>query len=138
MSKGMIRIAKIPFSRVLQHIGKPRKRFWIDGKKYILRLSGERMNLLGRTQVCACCGLKGKYFWLEYSGCKPPHLNLYAVTKKGKEILMTMDHWLARSKGGITEQNNLVLLCTICNGIKKNETITLEDLRKKVEQKHIN
>jgi 5-methylcytosine-specific restriction endonuclease McrA len=129
MQKGMKRIVKLPFSRVLQHIGKPRKRVWHEGKLYVLRLGGERMKLLGRTQVCACCGLKGKYFWLEHSGNRPPHLNLYAVRKNGKEVLMTMDHIVARSRGGKTESENLQLLCKKCNQAKKDKDISLDELR---------
>lgn len=130
MQSGMKRIAKIPFSRVLQHIGKPRKRIWADGKLYVLRLGGVRIRLLGRTQVCACCGLKGKYFWLEHSGNRPPHLNLYAVRKSGKEVLMTMDHVLPRAKGGQTEDGNVQLLCKPCNQKKRDKELSLEELRK--------
>ena len=122
MQKGMKRIVKLPFSRVLHHIGKPRKRVWHEG--------GERMKLLGRTQVCACCGLKGRYFWLEHSGCMPPHLNMYAQRKNGKEVLMTMDHILPRAKGGKTEEKNLQLLCKRCNNLKRDKELTIEELRK--------
>ena len=129
MQKGMKRIVKLPFSRVLHHIGKPRKRVWHEGKVYVLRLGGERMKLLGRTQVCACCGLKGRYFWLEHSGCMPPHLNMYAQRKNGKEVLMTMDHILPRAKGGKTEEKNLQLLCKRCNGLKRDKELSIEELR---------
>ena len=128
--KGMIRIVKLPLSRVLQHIGKPRKRVWADGKLYVLRLGGVRMKLLGRTQVCACCGLKGRYFWLDHSGNRPPHLNLYAVRRNGQEVLMTMDHVLPRAKGGKTEDGNVQLLCKPCNQKKRDLELSLDELRK--------
>jgi 5-methylcytosine-specific restriction endonuclease McrA len=49
--------------------------------------------------------------------------------------MLTMDHILPKSKGGKTTPDNLQLLCSRCNKIKKNLVISLEDLRKKVVSK---
>lgn len=71
---------------------------------------------------CVCCGLEGKYFAKE-KGEKDIsyHLNLYGVNEKGKEILMTKDHIIPKSKGGKDEVNNYQTMCVICNVKKGNK-----------------
>lgn len=134
--RGMKRIAKFWLSPVLNRIGPKRwkVRAQVDGqwRTFNVKMSGERMKLLGRTQKCACCGVEGKFFWLESSGARPPHFNLYGVFKSGRAVLMTMDHITPKSKGGKTEESNLQLLCSRCNEVKKDHDMTLEELRAKV------
>lgn len=58
------------------------------------------------TKGCKCvvCGIEGKYFAKErHLYDKTYHLNLYAVDDNGDEILMTKDHIIPRSKGGIDD-----------------------------------
>ena len=129
--KGYHRIAKLTLEEVLPHLGQQRHKFVIGGRKYNVRTANQRLLALARSQTCACCGIKGTHFWLECSGCMSPHFNLYATNEHGDEVLMTIDHILPRSKGGETQQDNLQTLCTTCNGLKKNETLTLEQLRKR-------
>lgn len=70
--------------------------------------------------TCVDCGLEGKYFALEKDKkANRYHLNLYSV-KDGEEILMTKDHIIPKSKGGIDELNNYQTMCRICNGKKGN------------------
>lgn len=128
--KGMKRIKRFSLQAVLPHIGKVERKFWA-GRVYRVRLSSQRDLLIGRTQTCACCGLKGTYFWLEHSGCRPPHFNLYGINKNGNEVMLTADHIKPRSKGGKTEQANFQLLCKHCNKAKRNDEITLEELRQR-------
>jgi hypothetical protein len=100
-----------------------------------VKMTGERMQLFHRTQKCACCFLLGDHFWLEKSGFFSWHFNLYGYNRDSKPIMLTMDHILPKSKGGKTTPDNLQLLCSRCNKIKKNLVISLEDLRKKVVSK---
>ena len=104
----------------------------IGGQFYRVKMSGQRMALLGRERECACCGHTGVLFRLESSGCYSPHFNLYGAHESGL-ILMTMDHINPRSCGGKTFPGNLQLLCKICNEKKKNRPITLEVLREELE-----
>lgn len=127
-NKGRKRIHKFALDEVLPHIGKRQHVFWVKGKKYQIPLNNERMRLIGRSQVCRCCGLIGAYFWLERSGCRPPHFNLYAV-KHQREVLMTMDHIIPKSKGGATVEENLQMLCCKCNHSKQNDNLTIEELQ---------
>lgn len=79
------------------------------------------------TKGCKCvvCGIEGKYFAKErHLQNKSYHLNLYAVDDNGDEILMTKDHIIPRSKGGIDDISNYQTMCKLCNEAKGNK---LED-----------
>lgn len=79
------------------------------------------------TKGCKCvvCGIEGKYFAKErHLQDKTYHLNLYAVDDNGDEILMTKDHIIPRSKGGIDDISNYQTMCRLCNEAKGNK---LED-----------
>lgn len=78
------------------------------------------------TKGCKCvvCGIEGKYFAKErHLQDKTYHLNLYAVDDNGDEILMTKDHIIPRSKGGIDDISNYQTMCKICNESKGNKLI---------------
>ena len=79
------------------------------------------------TNGCKCvvCGIEGQYFAKEkHLKDKSYHLNLYAVDDNGTEILMTKDHIIPRSKGGIDDISNYQTMCKLCNEAKGNK---LED-----------
>lgn len=78
------------------------------------------------VSTCPCCGgIEGKYFAKErHLQDKSYHLNLYAVDDNGDEILMTKDHIMPRSKGGIDDISNYQTMCKLCNEAKGNK---LED-----------
>lgn len=79
------------------------------------------------TKGCKCvvCGIEGKYFAKErHLQNKSYHLNLYAVDDNGDEILMTKDHIIPHSKGGIDDISNYQTMCKLCNEAKGNK---LED-----------
>lgn len=70
---------------------------------------------------CVCCGIEGKYFAKEkVSRDKSYHLNLYAIDENGKEVLMTKDHILPKSKGGQDNVDNYQPMCVRCNKAKGN------------------
>lgn len=71
--------------------------------------------------VCVRCGIEGKFFAKEKSLETDAryHLNLYAE-QDGKEILMTKDHILPKSRGGKDTLSNFQTMCTICNFNKGN------------------
>ena len=131
----MTRIKIFRLAEVLKYVGTGKHKFFANDKLYLVRMNTERMQLIARTQICACCFAKGSHFWLEHSGHYPPHFNLYAKNHYGHHVLLTMDHILPKSKGGKTEPNNLQLLCANCNERKKNRLVSLEELREERCQK---
>lgn len=91
---------------------------------------------------CVKCGIKGSFFAIERSpdrfvvnrdafSCEPYHMNLYAVSKKGEEVLMTHDHILARALGGRDTLENSQPMCEGCNSKKGSVEQKLVDLIRK-------
>jgi len=76
---------------------------------------------------CVSCGVKGSHFKIESytKNSNSPHFGLY--TKDN--ILMTKDHIIPKSKGGLDGLENLQTMCTICNR-KKGSIVTSDDLVK--------
>ena len=71
--------------------------------------------------TCVKCGLVGKYFSLDLPKTQNrPHFNLYAVSKNGKEIMLTKDHIIPASLGGKNNIDNFQVLCSKCNEEKSN------------------
>lgn len=69
---------------------------------------------------CVKCGKKGLYFAVERNKTAPKiayyHLNLYAVSNVGNEKMITIDHIIPKSKGGIRNQlSNHQPMCEHCN-----------------------
>lgn len=66
--------------------------------------------------ACVTCGIEGSVFVLEtHKADVPPHINLYAISPKGKRVLMTKDHIHPRSKGGANALENYDTMCAPCN-----------------------
>jgi 5-methylcytosine-specific restriction endonuclease McrA len=69
---------------------------------------------------CVECHIQGKYFAKEKSSEKDNsyHFNLYAINNEGKEVLMTKDHIMPKSKGGKDHIDNYQPMCIVCNMAK--------------------
>lgn len=83
----------------------------------MVKMSSDRLVLFKHKGVtCVTCGLEGKFF-IKKQGDNDmsPHLNLYAVGKDGKKVLMTKDHIHPKSKGGKDCLSNYQTMCTHCN-----------------------
>lgn len=72
--------------------------------------------------TCRGCGLNGSFFVKErqHHGIRHFSLNLYGISKEGKEVLFTSDHIIPLSKGGATGIKNRQTMCANCNNIKNN------------------
>lgn len=88
-----------------------------DGNKCKLR----RARIFFEMGVdCAKCGLEAKFFALEKWADGSYHLDLYGVDDAGDDVLMTIDHVHAKSKGGPDHLDNYAPLCKCCNELKSN------------------
>jgi 5-methylcytosine-specific restriction endonuclease McrA len=137
-----IKIQEIPYKRLLQmdidewfDIYKENvnvKNHYVleyNNKKYNIKLTSDRyLNFYHNGVVCKHCGLEGLYFWVENNTTQTSnyHLNLYGLDKHGREIMLTKDHILPKSKGGEDKLENFQVLCENCN-VKKGNTLE-EDL----------
>ena len=74
--------------------------------------------------VCASgCGAVGTKFLL----CQGFHGSLHYDIYTADNELMTIDHVLSQAKGGSNDLDNLVPMCSRCNGIKA-RTVDMEGL----------
>lgn len=96
--------------------GEPRK---VDFDGDLINMDSQRYELFEvKGTTCASCGIEGKFFAKEKDRASYGyHFNLYAV-KDGKDVLMTKDHIIPKSKGGKNKLSNYQTMCTYCNNEK--------------------
>jgi 5-methylcytosine-specific restriction endonuclease McrA len=98
-----------------------------------VKVSNLRLRTFARPggTVCASCGLEGKWFVVEVRGKDSnAGLQLYGLNAKGESIRLTLDHVIARSRGGRNRLDNTQTLCEPCNALKADyEPETFEILR---------
>ena len=100
----------------------------VDGitKKINISMGSHRYQLFAeKGLICKKCGITGKYFAIEKARTTKGdkyHLNLYATTKSGQEMMITKDHIKPRAKGGQNRMDNYQVLCQKCN-LKKADKI---------------
>ena len=105
------------------------ERVVLDGTPNTVNLNSLRLKCFMTKGVqCVACNLKGVFFAAEVANHKnyTPifHLNLYALTKDAKEVLMTKDHIIPRSKKGQDSLDNLQTMCCHCNVTKGNKILS--------------
>lgn len=121
-SAGRRRLATLSLDTVLKLIQPRRHPARIEGIPDV-RVGIKRLLVFKQKGVvCMGCGLPGTHFAIEQSpqpdgSWGRPHLNLYSLAK-GKEVLMTVDHIVARADGGSKEMSNLQTMCAPCNEAK--------------------
>jgi hypothetical protein len=104
------------------------REYKIGKKKYKVRMNSQRYYVFQKSLSCVSCGIEGNKFLLEqYNTDRNPHFNFYAE-KNGKRILMTKDHILAKSNGGSNKLENYQTMCSVCNNLKGNLSLSIEDV----------
>ena len=63
------------------------------------------------------CGVNGEFFALEIDRGGGMHLDLYGYIDD-EEVLLTVDHIVPKSKGGLNNMINYQTMCKLCNEIK--------------------
>jgi len=98
-------------------------------KKYVdldgdfVKINSQRYQLF-KHKGCTCvkCGLVGTYFAKEKAEQDARyHLNLYGKNSEGEEIMLTKDHIIPKSLGGLNHLSNYQTMCKICNEEKGNQ-----------------
>lgn len=115
----MFQISTYSLDEVFQSMdsSRGRKAFLPDGMSF--KRTSQRLALFRKNHICVDCGIEGNLFVLEsHHKGQTPHMNLYSVDADGKMVLMTKDHILPRSKGGLNVMENYQTMCQICNAIK--------------------
>lgn len=85
--------------------------------------------------ACECCEDVGIHLVVtESKDGKDRSINLYT----GEWIQMTVDHILAKAKGGKNKIENYQPLCRWCNSIKADHDWTIEQLRAIIKHRYKN
>lgn len=121
------RLGIIPLKEVLCAIAQGRP---IKFRGTVCHTGGNRLLTYHVHGIHCCvfgCSAQGEYFAIErdYSPNSQYHLNLYHRTINGEEIMMTSDHRLPKSKGGIDDISNRQPMCYPHNTQKGNKLIYL-------------
>lgn len=126
-----VQLGEFPIHAVLPYIrcDDSKREYQIGDKTYKVRMNSQRYFIFRESCHCAACGLAGTVMVLEQNPHdKNPHFNLYGV-EDGKYILMTKDHVLPKAFGGEDRHSNYQTMCSVCNGLKGSENISLEGIR---------
>jgi hypothetical protein len=121
------RLATIPPKDVLDAIAnkKPLVHQGVKCDTFGIRLLTYRVH---GTNCCVLgCKVKGEYFAIEtLSNLHTPlyHLNLYGVAD-GREVMLTSDHRIPKSRGGSNSIDNRQPMCCPHNAKKGNKLIYL-------------
>lgn len=106
-----------------------KKEFIVNGVSYKVRMNLDRYFLFIRNPNCSACGLIGQHMYLDIHSCdNSAHFNLYGE-EDGKLILLTIDHYIPRSKGGQNHIENYQTMCSICNNLKGNASLSLDQIK---------
>lgn len=94
-----------------------RERIDVDGFR-VRRMSLRYMTFYQKGTKCVVCGKEGTHFNLcGDKTTKVRHFNLYA----DDGTLITKDHIVPSSKGGVNNVANLQPMCSVCNAAKGNK-----------------
>lgn len=127
---GMIHLASFEPSEIFAHLSNSKKKFHVDGKVYLVKMDSQRYYVFNNNCCCVSCGIEGTRMVLDmHEGDQSPHFNLYAEEDE-RLVLMTKDHILPKSKGGKNVLSNYQTMCSVCNSLKADYDLTLNDIRK--------
>lgn len=95
----------------------------VDFDGDLIKMNSQRYELFKEKGIkCVSCGIKGRYFAKEKdTNAKSYHFNLYAINENMKDVLMTKDHIIPKSKGGANHISNYQTMCCNCNFKKRDK-----------------
>lgn len=118
---GLERLTTYTVEEVMDWIkNNPRRVYW---EKDGYRINTKRAKIFHKKGVvCVNCGVKGEFFALEKDKGGGIHLDLYGFIDE-EEVLITIDHIVPKSKGGLNKIINYQTMCKLCNESKADESI---------------
>ena len=102
----------------------------IDGVSFFY--NPEKIKCHLNSNKCIACGIESKVIRIERDSNNhylygQNHLNVYALTPRGRYILQTVDHAVLKSMGGVDTVDNLNTMCVRCNSRRGNHYPELQD-----------
>jgi 5-methylcytosine-specific restriction endonuclease McrA len=127
----LVHIGEFTLEDVFSHITSTdtKREYVVKDKSYFVRMNSDRYFVFRDNPNCVACGLRGTRMMLDVNPVdQSPHFNLYGE-HDGRLVLMTKDHIIPRSRGGADEINNLQSMCCLCNNLKADADLTIENVR---------
>lgn len=113
---GMERLKTYTIDEIFKWIEDNPKRIYWEKDNY--RINTKRAKVFYKKGlICVNCGAKGLFFALEQDRGGGIHLDLYGYIDE-EEVLITVDHIIPKSKGGVNRLINYQIMCKICNEMK--------------------
>jgi 5-methylcytosine-specific restriction endonuclease McrA len=125
----------LPAYEVLPYVLEPNQKgpvhrdFTVNGCTYSINMTATRYRVFQKSHFCVCCGLEGRVMVLGMNGRRFIKKNAYFNLYSENDVLMTKDHIIPRSQGGPDNISNLQTMCSICNCLKGDRIISVEELR---------
>lgn len=114
--KGLERLKIYTLDEVFKWIeNNPRRIYW-EKDRYVINTRRAKI-FYKKGVTCVNCGVKGEFFALEKDKGGGLHLDLYGFIDN-EEVLITIDHIVPKSKGGVNKIINYQTMCKLCNEIK--------------------
>lgn len=106
-----------------------RRDYVVGDVVYQVRMNSDRYHVFKANNKCVSCGLAGTKMVLDRNvGDQSPHFNMYGE-EHGRLVLMTKDHVIAKSKGGIDRLDNYMTMCSTCNNLKGAYSLNLHQCK---------
>jgi len=113
---GLERIKILSIEEVFKWIEENPRRIYWERSDYTINCKRAKV-FHKKGLVCVNCGVEGKFFALEKDRGGGLHLDLYGYIDD-EEVLITIDHIVPKSKGGVNKLINFQTMCKICNEMK--------------------
>ena len=116
LNKGAQLIKHFTLEQIIPLLSKHKESFTINDKEYVVYLGKSTQKLFAGSQVCVNCGRTGTHFRLYHDPKQsiPKFINSMCLFSDDN-MLMTADHIVPRSAGGLTHSINLQVMCLKCN-----------------------
>lgn len=113
---GLERLKTYSIFEVFKWIEENPKRIYWEKDGY--EINTKRAKVFHKKGImCVNCGVEGNFFALEKDKGGGLHLDLYGLID-GEEVLITIDHIIPKSKGGVNKMINFQTMCKLCNEMK--------------------